>query len=192
MIAGGKDSFMANRSYLLAVEDRSVTLPEDPGREVIAEGIDEIPVFWASLFGPEDRQLDSYEGEGDDIQVPNYCVALPAARQRLVALRGPIGQLLDERSRVIWAQWVDHLMGVRAAYLKTSAAEVWDLDPDGYDAYWITLLRPFAEPDATHLGAAVEANGLSFEDGAVIWEDDEETICKLAGAAHIGEVPWSD
>src|SRR3954454_11853424 len=109
---------MANRSYLLAVDDRSITWSEDPEREVIAEGINEMPVFWASLFTPEDRQVDSYEAEGPAVLVPNSCVGVSVAKERLAALREPIGQLLDKRSRKVWSQWVEHLMASEAAYFK--------------------------------------------------------------------------
>lgn len=183
---------MANRSYLLAVDDRSITGSDAPEREILAEGINEIPVFWASLFTEDDRQLDSYEGEDENIQIPNYCVASSLAKERLAALREPIGRLLDERSREVWTRWVEHLLGVEADYFKTNAAEVWELDPDSYDAYWSTLLRLFSAPTAAHLRAAVEANELSYEGGSISWDDDEETICKLAGADHIQDVPWLD
>lgn len=185
-------AIMANRSYLLAVDDRSLPWSEDPEREIIAEGINEMPVFWASLFTAEDRQVDSYEGEGGPILIPNACVPSAVAKERLAALREPIGRLLDGRSRKVWTKWVKHLMASEAAYFKTDAAEVRDLDPDGYEAYWNMLLRLFAEPNPENLKAAVEANELSFDEGSVSWDDDEETICKLAGSEHIREVPWLD
>ena len=40
--------------------------------------------------------------------------------------------------------------------------------------------------------AAIERNGLSYDDGQVSWDDDEETTCKLAGADHIRDLPWLD
>ena len=57
---------MGNRAYLLTVEERSVTWSEDPESEVLAEGPHEIPVFWASLFVPAERQIDVYELDEDD------------------------------------------------------------------------------------------------------------------------------
>src|SRR5437764_15467321 len=98
---------MANRSYLLAVDDRSITWSENPEREIIAEGINEVPVFWASLFAPGDRQLDSYEGDEGEIQIPNYCASSTVAKRRLADLREPIGTLLDERSGRIWSLGVE-------------------------------------------------------------------------------------
>ncbi|OJW20424.1 MAG: hypothetical protein BGO49_04245 [Planctomycetales bacterium 71-10] len=184
---------MANRSYLLAVDDASATWSDAPEREIVAEGINEIPVFWAGLFVREDRQADAYEGEGDKpLTIPNWCVEMATAKHRLAARRRPIGDLLDKRSREIWFSFVDHLSAVESVYLKTNAAEVWALDPDGYEGYWAKLLHLFAEPDIRSLKAAVEANDLSFEDGSIGWDDAEETICKLAGADHIQEVPWLD
>lgn len=188
---------MANRSYLLAVDDSSTTWSDDPEREIIAEGINEIPVFWASLFVQDDRRIDSYEGEDDEgrakaVMIPNWCVSSATAKQRLAALRKPIGKLLDEQSREVWFSFVDHLSAAGSAYFKTNAAEVWGLNPDGYDQYWGTLLRLFAEPTPKNLKAALGANGLSFKGGSVGWDDDEETICKLAGADHIRDVPWFD
>jgi len=49
---------LANRAYLLTVDDKSLTWSKDPEKEILAEGIKEIPVFWASLFRAGDRQLD--------------------------------------------------------------------------------------------------------------------------------------
>lgn len=186
---------MANRAYLLAVDDRSTTWSDDPEHEIVAEGINEIPVFWASLFINGDKQTDAYEGEDDEgdaksIMIPNWCVSSEAAKQGLAALRDPVGKILDERSREVWFLFVDYLSTVESTYFKTNAAEVWNLDPDGFQQYWDTLLRPFTEPTPGNLKAAIEANGLSFEGGSVSWDDDEETICKLAGADHIQEVPW--
>ncbi|HTE20165.1 MAG TPA: hypothetical protein VK689_17510 [Armatimonadota bacterium] len=183
---------MANRAYLLAVDDRTTTWSGAPEREIIAEGIDEVPVFWASLFVAADRQLDQYEGDAGELLIPNWCVSSHTARERLERVREPIASLLDERSREIWELWVCHLMAEGAAYFKTNAAEVWELDPDGYEAYWRTLLRPFAAPSAAHLQAAVQANGLRLIGGVIQWDDEEETICKLAGADHIRDVPWLD
>lgn len=41
------------------------------------------------------------------------------------------------------------------------------------------------------MAAALEVNELTYADGAVNWDDDEDgTICKLAGADHIRDVPW--
>ena len=44
---------MANRTYLLAVEEPSTTWSDDPEREILAEGINEIPVFWACGVTPQ-------------------------------------------------------------------------------------------------------------------------------------------
>lgn len=188
---------MANRSYLLAVDDRSVTWSKDPEREIIAEGINEIPVFWASLFVSDDKHADAYEGEDREgntktLTIPNWCVDSSTAKRRLAARSEPIGRLLDDRSREVWFSFVDHVTAAGAAYFKTNGAEVWGLNPDGYEKYWDTLLRPFAEPTPENLKAAIEANDLSFEGGSVSWDDDEETICKLAGGDHIRPVPWID
>jgi hypothetical protein len=188
---------VANRSYLLAVDDRSITWSDDPEHEIIAEGINEIPVFWASLFVNGDKQVDAYEGEDDEgnakaIMIPNWCVSSETAKQRLAALREPIGKLLDERSREVWFSFVDFLSTMESTYFKTNTAEVWNLAPDGFQQYWETLLRPFTEPTSENLKAAIEANGLDFEDGSVNWDEEEETICKLAGADHIRDVPWLD
>lgn len=188
---------VANLSYLLAVDDPSTTWSDNPGREIVAEGINEIPVFWASLFIRDDKRVDPYEGEDDEggdkiLLIPNYCVTTAVARRRLSALRDPIGKLLDERSRSVWFSFIEHLSAEEAAYFKTNAAEVWGLDPDGYDESWDTLLRLFIEPTTENLKAALKANDLSFARGSVSWDDEEETICKLAGADHIRDVPWLD
>lgn len=181
---------MANRAYLLAVTDTNTTWIENATEEIIAEGINEIPVFWASLFSEADRQLDTYEGDEGNIQIPNWCVQSNVAKERLAALAAPISELLDERSKQIWSLWVRHLTAETATYFKTNAAEVWGLDPDGYDAYMKTMLQAFATPSPTTVAAAIEANELTYADGTVSWDDDEETICKLAGADHIRDVPW--
>lgn len=191
------ESAVANRTYLLAVDDRAATWSDDPEREIIAEGIGEIPVFWAALFVREDRQVDDYEGEGDGgktevLKIPNWCVGSAVAKERLAALREPIGKLLDRRSKKVWQLFVDHISAENAAFFKTNAAELWGLAPDAYEGYWGTLLRLFAEPTRATLKAAVEANDLSLEGKSIDWDDEEETACKLAGADHIREVPWLD
>jgi hypothetical protein len=188
---------VANRSYLLAVEDRSTTWSSNPEREIIAEGINEIPVFWASLFTPDNKQIDTYEGEDEEgnkvaLEVANWCVSSDDAKQRLDTLRELVAELLDERSQEVWFAFVDHLCAEEAAYFKTNAVEFWELDPDGYDEYWDTLLRFFSKPTAKSLKAALEVNDLSYVRRSVSWDDDEETICKLAGDSHIRDVPWFD
>lgn len=40
----------ANRSCLMAVEDRSATWSDDPANEIITKGVNEVPIFRASLF----------------------------------------------------------------------------------------------------------------------------------------------
>lgn len=92
---------MANRAYLLAVDDANTTWTENATEEIIAEGINQIPVFWASLFSEADRQLDSYEGDEGNIHIPNWCVQSNVAKERLAALASPISELLDERSKQI-------------------------------------------------------------------------------------------
>ena len=129
---------MANRSYLLAVEDRSTTWSKEPKREIIAEGINEIPLFWASLFTPDDKQLDTYEGEDDDgnkvaLEVANWCAHSSEAKQRIAILREPVSELLDARSQEVWFAFVEHLSAEEATYFKTNAVEMWELDPDGYE-----------------------------------------------------------
>ncbi len=182
---------------MLAVVDPATIWADNPESEIIAEGIDEIPVFWASLFVPHARRVDAYEGEDaggivGPVLVPNYCVDAAIARRRLTDLCEPIGRLLDQRSREVWSAFVGHLSSTEAAYFRTDAAEVWGLEPDGYDRYWETLLRLFVQPTIENLEAALKANELSFAGGSVGWAYEEETICKLAGAHHIREVPWLD
>ncbi|MDQ3421653.1 MAG: hypothetical protein M3541_23265 [Acidobacteriota bacterium] len=181
---------MANRAYLLAVDDRSTTLSKAPAEEIIAEGINEIPVFWAALFAPADRRLDTYEGDEGELKIANWCAETSVAKQRLATLREPIGKLLDDRSGEVWQQFVDHLSALQSKYVKTNGAEVWGLDPEGYEVYWGKLLAAFSEPTPANMKAAVEANDLRYANGAVSWDDDDETTCKLAGADHIRNVPW--
>jgi hypothetical protein len=181
---------VANRAYLLAVNDRSVTQAKAPAEEIIAEGINEIPVFWAALFTAADRQLDTHEGRKGELKIPNWCAETFAAKERLGKLREPVGKLLDDRSRAVWHQFVDHLSALESKYVKTNAAEVWGLDPEGYDGYWGKLLAAFSDPAAANMKAAVEANELRYANGSVSWDDDDETTCKLAGADHIRSVPW--
>jgi hypothetical protein len=92
----------------------------------------------------------------------------------------------------MWKPWVQHLAGIKSSFIKTNALEVWSLDPDGYDAYWNELLNLFAEPTVDHLAIAAKANDLEFnrEKSAIHWHEPERIACKLAGAEHIGEVPW--
>jgi hypothetical protein len=181
---------LANRAYLLTVDDRSVTWSNDPKKEILAEGISEIPVFWASLFRAGDRQIDEYEGETRTLEVPNWCVNAEHAITRLKTLCPIVAGLLDKRSCALWEQWVDFLTTQQCGYFKTNAAEVWDLDPDGYEDYWAVLLRAFEEPSAAAIKAAIEQNGLQYLNGAIPWDDDVKTICKLAGADHIRDLPW--
>lgn len=181
---------MANRAYLLAVNDRSVTLSKAPAHEIVAEGINEIPVFWASLFTTAERQLDTYGERDAELKIPNWCVETATAKQRLLELREPIGRLLDGRSCAVWHQFVDHLSSQDATFLKTNAAEVWALDPEGYETYWCKLLLPFSDPTAENMKAAIEANELRYSGSAVSCDGEEETRCKLAGANHIRKVPW--
>ena len=183
---------MANRAYLLTVDDKSLTWSKDPKKEILAEGINEIPVFWASLFSADDRQVDEYDADGGKLKVTNWCADADAARARLKSLRPTIAALLDERSRRLWVQWVEFMTEQTCRFFKTNAAEVWGLDPDGYEDYWAVLLRAFEEPSAATMNAAIERNGLSYVKGEVSWDDDEETTCKLAGADHIRDLPWLD
>jgi hypothetical protein len=184
---------MANRAYLLAVEDKTTTVSKDPEREIIAEGVNEVPVFWASLFLPEDRVIDGYDkSDGGKLEVPNWCVRSELAKERLARLEEPIAGFLDQKSRGIWKQWVQHLATVKASFIKTNAVEVWSLDPKGYDKYWSELLKLFAEPSVDHLAVAAEANDMEFnkEKQAIHWKESEMIACKLAGAEHIADVPW--
>lgn len=181
---------MANRAYLLAVDDRSVTQSKAPAEEIVAEGINEVPVFWAAVFAPGDRQVDTYEGRKGELKIANWCAETTAAKQRLAALHEPVGKLLDDRSRELWHQFVDHLSALTSKYVKTNAAEVWGLDPEGYEGYWGKLLAAFADPTVANMKTAVEANELRYANGSVSWDDDDETKCKLAGADHIRNVPW--
>jgi hypothetical protein len=193
---------VANRAYLLAVDDRSVTLSEDPATEILAEGIGEIPLFWASLFVSGDRQIDRYDGEDGegehvDVEIPNWCTEAAVAKERLQLLRMPIAKLLDEQSRSVWEQWVDFPLDQKSGYFKTDAAEVWDLhDPEAYEGYWSDLLRAFSDPSAATLEAALDRIELRYNKGRVscIWDDktndNDVTLCKLAGAEHIRDLPW--
>jgi len=189
---------MGNRAYLLTVEERSVTWSEDPESEVLAEGPHEIPVFWASLFVPAERQIDVYELEEDDddagsvsAQIPNWCTEASVARQRLRSLRMPFAKLLDEQTLALWEQWVEFLLEQKSRYFKTNAAEIWDATtPAEYEEYWADLLRAFSDPSAATLQAALKRNDLSYDKGRVNWDDREVTICKLVGAEHIRNVPW--
>ena len=137
-----------------------------------------------------DRQVDVYQEDDGNIEVPNWCVEADVAKERLADLETPIAEVLDERSKEIWSLWVRHLRAAAGTYFKTNAAEVWGIDADGYDVYVNTLLQAFAKPSLLTMARAVEANGLDFANGTVGWTDDEETICKLAGADHIRDVPW--
>jgi hypothetical protein len=181
---------VANRSYLLTVDDASATWSKDPEKEILAEGINEIPVFWASLFRPGDRRLDQYDGDDQKLDVANWCADADAAKARLKSLRPTIAALLDDRSRRLWEQWVEFMTAQECRFFKTNAAEVWGLDPDGYEDYWAVLLRAFEQPSAATMKAAVERNDLTYVNGKVSWDDDEETTCKLAGADHIRDLPW--
>ena len=186
---------MANRAYLLAVEDKATTASKEPAREIIAEGINEIPVFWASLFVAEDRVMDSYAtSDGGKLEIPNWCVRSEVAKQRVARLEEPIARLLDEKSRGVWKKWVQHLGTVNSSFIKTNAAEVWSLDPKGYDRYWSDLLKLFAEPSVERLAIAAEANEMEFnkEKQAIHWNESETIACKLGGAEHIAHVPWME
>jgi hypothetical protein len=188
----GKEPYLANRAYLLTVDDKSVTWSEDPEKEILAEGMNEIPVFWASLFRAGDRHLDEYEGGDGKLQVANWCSEAEAAKERLKRLRPTVAALLDERSRALWEQWIEFLTAQECRFFKTNAAEVWGLDPEGYEDYWAALLRAFEEPSSETMKAAIERNDLSYVKDKVSWDDDEETTCKLAGADHIRNLPWLD
>jgi len=184
---------MANRAYLLAVENKMTTVSKDPAYEILAEGINEVPVFWASLFVQEDRTMDSYQQEGGGrVDIPNWCVSTEVAQERLGRLATPIGRLLDEKSRSIWSKWVQHFSTIKSSFIKTNAAEVWSLDPKGYDKHWEDLLRFFGDPSMDRLATAVEANEMQFDKQrqAIHWQDSETIVCKLAGAPHIADVPW--
>lgn len=181
---------MANRAYLLAVEDPAITWSNDPGREVLAEGINEIPVYWASLFAAEDRRIDTYAGEDGRTEIPNWCVESKTAKRRLKALQDPVAGLLRDQSGQLWTQWIGLINNQRARFLKTNAAEVWNLDAHGYDAYWATLLRAFSKPSARTMKAAAARNGLEYSGRRIAWGYVEETLCKLAGAEHIRKLPW--
>ena len=184
---------MANRAYLLAVDDRSITWSKDPEREVLAEGINEIPVFWASLFVAGDRQVDAYDThDGEKLEVANWCAESAVAKQRLTALGPKMEKLLDERTHGLWEQWVEFIAEQECRYFKTNAAEVWGLHTKDYEQYWAVLLRAFEKPSAKTWRAAVERNGLDVADGEVDWDDEEVTACKLAGADHIQDLPWLD
>jgi len=171
---------MANRAYLLAVDDRAATWTDDPERTVLAEGIEEVPVFWASLFTPQDRQIDAIEGGDETLEVANWCVDSGTARQRLEELREPIARLLDDRSRQLWEQWVAFLVGQSPRYFKTNADEVWGLDPDGYEDYCATLLTAFSNPSAESLKAANPVSGvnspISVGSKPAHWADSTDPI----------------
>jgi len=183
---------MANRAYLLSVDRPDVTWSEKPEQEVIAEGINEVPVFWASIFDLSDRRVDKYEGDGAIIEITNWCTETTQAISRLNRLSEPIAALLHDQTAQVWRQWVEHISAEASPLIKTNAAEVWDLNPEGYEAYMRTLFAFFSNPTSTTLEAAVKANDLGFDNGRIVSFDPEETACKLAGADHIREVPWLD
>ena len=177
----------------MAVEDKGTKLSKDPAREIIAEGVNEVPMFWASLFVPEDRVYDSYEkNDGGRLEIANWCVRSEVAKERLARLEESIARLLDDKSRGIWRKWVQHLGTVKSSFIKTNAVEVWSLDPKGYDKYWSDLLKLFAEPSVNHLAIAAEANDIEFnrEKEAIHWQESEKIACKLAGGEHLAPVPW--
>jgi hypothetical protein len=185
-----KERMMANRGYLLVVDDRSTTWSKDPEKEIIAEGINEVPVFWASLFVAGDRQIDVYEGEEGDLKIANWCVETRIAKERLKRLKEPIGGLLDLWSRKIWNLWIDYLSQQDGMYFKTNTAEVWDLCTERYDSYWSTLLLAFSNPTELNFQMAAESNDLRYMDRGIRWDNHGATICKLAGAEHIRDLPW--
>ena len=185
-----KEGMMANRGYLLVVDDRSTTVSSDPEKEIIAEGINEVPVFWASLFVAADRQMDLYEGEDGNVRIANWCVETRIAKERLKRLKEPIGRLLDFWSRKLWNLWIDFLFQQEGKYFKTNAAEVWGLNPDGYESYWGTLLLAFSKPTEKNFQMAAESNDLRYMDRGIRWDNHDATICKLAGADHIQDLPW--
>jgi hypothetical protein len=178
---------LTNRGYLLVVDDRSTTLSNDPEKEIIAEGINEIPVFWASLFVAGDRQMDLYEGEDGNVRIPNWCVETRIAKERL---KEPIGGLLDFWSRKLWNLWIDFLFQQEGKYFKTNAGQVWCLDPDGYETYWGKLLLAFSNPTEKNFQKAAEANDLRYMDRGIRWDNHDATVCKLAGAEHIRDLTW--
>lgn len=158
----------------------------------MAEGINEIPVLWASLFTARDRRMDLYKVDGSPRRVPNYCARTSVAKRRVRARSERVVKLLDQRARKLWSQWVEVVCEQKSAFIKTNAAEVWNLRPADYDGYWTTLLTAFAEPSSDTLKAALMANGLRYARRSISWDDVEETACKLAGAEHIRDLPWMD
>lgn len=183
---------MANRAYLLAVNDRHITWSRRPRSEVLAEGMNEIPLFWASLFVQSDRQVDRHPDTSGEIKAENACVETAVAKRRLARRSRRVLELLDARSRELWSQWSRLIAGVRTTYLKTNTVEVRALDPQGFAAYWARLLRAFSHPSVATMRAAARRNGLEYRDGGIIWTGVEETLCKLAGADHIRRLPWFD
>jgi hypothetical protein len=174
---------------LLTVEDAGTTVSGRPGREILAEGINELPVFWGSLFAEGDTRLDVYH---DRTRVRNWCVRTEKAIRRVTKVDRRVTELLDGVSGRVWGKWVRLISRQKAAFLKVNAVEVRALDPRRYDGYRRVLSRAFSEPGLWTMKGAARRNGLEFSETGFVWDAIEYEVlaCKLAGADHIRKVPW--
>jgi hypothetical protein len=140
---------MANRAYLVGSSHDDTAGPSakginhDPDTEILAGASAIIPVFWLSLFN--EFHLKTHIIEEYKIPAP----VCQAAEGRKI--------LLERRSRILatfaqcephWEAWERLITEAPFQFIKLDSAEVWDLEPEVFEADLPLAVRWFSSGSA--------------------------------------------
>ena len=184
---------MANRAYLVGSDaDGSVgtvgdALNYDPGTQILAASSGLIPVLWLSLFTEGD--LRHHEADGE--KIPTLLSSTAKAKKRLRSRASLLKKALPDNAKQL-AAWRKLVGNIPFSFVNVDAVEIWDLDPDGFEAMLTAAVRWFSSKEDDDWEELQAISETSSDGSADSCQFDDPPPHNLHGHCWVREVPWLD
>ena len=144
---------MANRAYLVGSSNAATAGPGkeginyNPDTEILAGASSLIPVLWLSLFDESHIRQHVIE----DIRIPAPVCEAATSRRLLQERRAKVLSTFAQfESR--WNVWEQLINEADFQFFKLDPAEVWDLEPEDFEACLPSAIRWFSSGSADDFG----------------------------------------
>jgi len=187
---------MANRAMLLGVDNKEF---DYNSTDILAAGSYCIPLFWFTLYSPEDIVLkEIVMVDGTFEQCPTLIVDWSIAKSRVLERRKHIFAIIPKAYSEIYDTWIRFIDSIEATYLHIDMTEIWMM-ADDFNTFYENLkkaLNVFIISDQEKISILLnEYVGITIKDKLftkknIHPETEEDIISLLCGYSWSGEVPW--
>lgn len=188
---------MANRAMLLGMSSKE--FDNENGADILVAGSYYIPLFWLTLYSPEDIVFKKIEmQDGTFEQCPTLIIDYNVAKSRALEKRSYVFSIIPKAYSKLYDIWIKFIDSIEAKYLQIDMTEIWIM-VDEFNIFCENLkkaLSVFTGSNQADISillneyVGIKVQKKLFTKKIIQPETEKEIVSLLCGYSWVKEVPW--